>query len=1140
MRKRVVWLTGALLIGWIISGSSQAQQITNLIANRNPGFESGLQTPWGINAGGVTTGAVVKECVGATVPEGPIEGNYCLYLKVSGPSSPNWWNTSFSLTYPAPFEKGKKYTLALWVKSKSGTAQVNFKPEHGADPYTGYGETQITATEKWAEYHVTTPVFADNVTPASLTFHIGFKAQEFWVDDCKFYEGDYVPTIPKNRMGAYSPTPDNKGVDIPRDPTLSWKAGPSAATHNVYLGTSFDDVNTADLSKAVSKGQTETSFKPGTALEYGKTYYWRVDEVNAAPSNTVFKGDVWSFTVEPYAYPITSVTATASSSDKTTTGPANTINGSGLTGDLHSTSNSTMWASSMTGPTPAWIQYQFNKAYKLQELWVWNHNTEMEPILGIGFKDVTIEYSLDGKTWTLLKDTPFAQATALPDYAHNTTVDFGGVVAQYVRLTAKSNYSMVGLKQYGLSEVRFFYIPTEARAPQPPVYTENVGLGATLDWRPGRDVTSHTVVFGTDKAAVAAGTATSKSVTEHGFTPGALDFGTTYYWKVDEVGTVTYPGSIWSFTTQEYATVEDFEKYTDKAGEEVFTAWADGMTNSNGSIVGLYPNAVGGTFCEKTIIHGGKQSMPFEYNNIKTPFYSEAERTFDTTQDWTVSGANSLALWYRGYPAGFVDKGNNAFTVSSEGTDIWNASDQFRFIYKPLSGDGSITVNVESLVNTNAWAKAGVMIRETLEPNAKMAYAIVSFSSGVAFGQRANTGANAIDGAPTVGTVRAPQWVKLTRKGNTFTAQYSADGKTWLDFKTPALTGTIASPTITMAPNAYVGLCVTSHNAGVYTTAEFSNASTTGTVSGAWQNVSIGVTQWDNRAAPLYVTVTDKAGKSKTVVNANPAAVNASAWTQWQIALSDLAGVNLAAVKKLTIGVGDRANPKAPDAQQPSGLGAGKLYFDDIAFGKPILPVGLVAAYSLEGDVKDSSGNGHDGTVMGAVSYVDGPASKGKAMLFPGTPGNAVNLGTFNPSEKTGMLSVSLWAKWNGLSNQWQGLIGKRDTWAADQTMWQIEASQTTGALSFSRYGLTAGTAPALKVGEWAHIAVTFDKTTARFYVNGVQTGSGAFSFGPDREAALQFGQDSADGNAFNGVLDEVKLYDIVLTPAEVLALAGK
>jgi hypothetical protein len=339
---------------------------------------------------------------------------------------------------------------------------------------------------------------------------------------------------------------------------------------------------------------------------------------------------------------------------------------------------------------------------------------------------------------------------------------------------------------------------------------------------------------------------------------------------------------------------------------------------------------------------------------------------------------------------------------------------------------------------------------------------------------------------------------------------------------------------IIMASMAYVGLAVTSHNASAYSTAEFSNVVATGTVTGNWQEVSLGVTQWSNSPAPLYVRVEDKAGKKKTVTHPSAAATTASAWTEWRIALSDLSGVNLAAVKKVVLGVGDAASPK-PGA-------GGMLYVDDIQFGTPILPVGLVANYPFENEVKDVSGNGHDGTILGTVTYVDGPAGKGKAVLFPGTAGNAVSLGTFNPSEKTGMLSVSLWAKWNGLSTQWQGLIGKRNNWNATDTMWQIEANQTTGALSFSRYNITGGTAPALKVGEWTHIAVTFDKLTTRFYVNGVQTGTSAtWSFGPAVDASLNIGCDNAGGgNAFNGALDEVRLYDVALTPAEVLALAGK
>ncbi len=745
------------------------------------------------------------------------------------------------------------------------------------------------------------------------------------IDEVRIYDtaltaGELDKAMTGDTTSAGAPQPVTGATDVPRDVLLSWAAGEGAASHDVYLGTDATAVEQASRTDGhgvlASQGQSVTSYQPGTLLAFGQTYYWRVDEVNAPPSSAVHKGGVWSFTVEPYAYPITGVTATASSSEKTTTGATNTVNGSGLTNDLHSMSSDAMWVSSMTGPQPTWIQYQFNQTYKLYELWVWNHNTEFEPILGYGFKDVTIEYSTDGTNWTLLKDVQFAQAPAAAGYAHNTTVDLGGVMARSVRLTAKSNWSMMGLKQFGLAEVRFFYVPVEARAPQPAQNAEGVAVDSTLDWRPGRDATSHQVVFGTDKAAVADGTATSKTVTEHGFAPGALDFGTTYYWKVDEVGTTTYPGSIWSFTTQEFAVVEDFESYTDKEGSRIYESWVDGWTNGTGSVVG-YLQA---PFAETTIVHGGKQSMPLEYNNVKTPFYSETERTFDPLQNWTTNGADMLVLCFRGYPGAFVDKGNNAFTVSGGGTDIWNNGDQFRFVYKQLSGNGSLTLRVDSIANTDVWAKAGPMIRETLDDNARNAYIAVTPASGVSFQWRsalAGTSAN----SQTTGLV-TPYWVRLTRTGNVFKAERSADGKTW--------TQQGADTTVQMAANVYIGMAVTSHNANATTTAEISNVSATGTVTGQWQALAIGAAQRTNSPAPLYLVVEDKAGKKATVVIADPAATTVAAWTMCGIPLSNLAGVNLAAVKKLTIGVGDKANPKAG--------ATGMLYIDDIQFGKPILP----------------------------------------------------------------------------------------------------------------------------------------------------------------------------------------------------------
>jgi hypothetical protein len=134
--------------------------------------------------------------------------------------------------------------------------------------------------------------------------------------------------------------------------------------------------------------------------------------------------------------------------------------------------------------------------------------------------------------------------------------------------------------------------------------------------------------------------------------------------------------------------------------------------------------------------------------------------------------------------------------------------------------------------------------------------------------------------------------------------------------------------TIAMSGSIYIGLAVTSHNANAPTTVQFSDVSTTGGVTGSWEVEAIGVAQPANDAAPLYVAVQDSAGKSKVITHPDAAATTLAAWQQWRIPLSDLTGVKLTAVKKLMIGVGDRANPKQD--------GAGIVFIDDIGVGHPV------------------------------------------------------------------------------------------------------------------------------------------------------------------------------------------------------------
>jgi len=465
---------------------------------------------------------------------------------------------------------------------------------------------------------------------------------------------------------ATVPLPENGSTDVLRDVELSWRAGERAVSHDVYLGTVLDDVNEASAADPrgvlVSQGQTDTSYAAGI-LDFGQTYYWRVDEVNGAPDNTVFKGQLWSFEVEPFSLPVTNITATASSSHDEDMVPARTIDGSGLDElDLHSNEAKDMWLSGMGDPVPS-IQYEFDVPYKLHELWVWNSNQGIESFVGLGAKDVTIEISTNGTDWIQLEDVPpFAQAPGKMGYAHNTVIDLGGVVAQHVKLTINAGHGM--LPQYGLSEVRFFYIPTQPREPQPDNGATDVAVDTMLKWRAGREAASHQISLSTDPNVVAQGTE-AVDATDAQYNPGSLDLAATYYWNVVEVNEAetpsAYTGDTWSFSTQEFIVVDDFEGYNDDCARIFFT-WQDGLGhsgsegiegcnvapsngNGGGSIVGhaLAP------FAEQGIVHFGSQSMPLAYDDAFGP--SETTLALSPAQDWTQNGVKGLALWFAGDPA---------------------------------------------------------------------------------------------------------------------------------------------------------------------------------------------------------------------------------------------------------------------------------------------------------------------------------------------------------------------------------------------------------------------------------------------------------------------------------------------------------
>ncbi len=484
---------------------------------------------------------------------------------------------------------------------------------------------------------------------------LNIAGTKFFVDEIR------IGTTFQDVMGgdpakANDPRPAAEEADVPRDLVLGWTAGSDAGTHDIYLGTVFDDVNSATLADPrgvlVRQGHDANAYDPGR-LAFGTTYYWRIDEVSVAPDSTIFKGDVWSFTTEPVAYAVAgqSIKVTASSS-MPGQGPENTINGSGMTDDVHSTEMTHMWLTAAGDAGPAWIQYEFDKVLRLHEMRVWNHNGLMEPALGFGSREVKIEYSTDGSDFKVLGTThEFARASGNAGYASNTAVDLEGISARYVRFTILSNWGNV-LKQYGLSEVRFYSVPVLARGPSPASAKTDADVTSSLSWRAGREAATHTLYLSTDQQAVIDGTASATTVTSPAHTP-ALNLASTYYWRVDEVNEVETPsiwqGDLWSFSTREFVVVDDFESYTDDmdADKAIFQTWIDGYeVAANGSLVGYGTSP----FAERNIVHGGRQSMPFEYDNT-TATYSEAKRTFDNPQNWTEHGIQGLTLWFYGDPA---------------------------------------------------------------------------------------------------------------------------------------------------------------------------------------------------------------------------------------------------------------------------------------------------------------------------------------------------------------------------------------------------------------------------------------------------------------------------------------------------------
>ena len=723
-------------------------------------------------------------------------------------------------------------------------------------------------------------------------------------------------TVPSN--SAYNPNPNDgdKFID-PSKAVLSWDAGFGAKLHTMYFDKDFDIV--ANSTQGFRVGTT--TYNPGP-LETQTTYYWRVDESDGF---TTYTGDVWSFTTAK--------------------------EGGGIRGDYYKGMNFETYVLTRTDPR---IDFSWGTS---------------EPDPAVGTDQFSVRWSGEVEAAFTETYTFYARADdgvrlwvngiqLVNAWVNQSATEYSGTID----LVAGNTYSIV-MEMYentgdAVAELRWSspstpkqLVPQAALAPpvkanNPSPFNGSTGTKLTpiLRWDAGDYAASHELYFGTDANAVANATKTSpeykgtKTLGDESYDPGKLAWATSYYWRVDEVNSVNpdspWVGNLWSFTTGDFLVIDNFEDY-DSGENQIWYFWKDGLGygvqgsdpyyagNGTGAAVGDETTA---SYTEETIVHSGRQAMPLTYDNNKQGYakYSETELTLTAPRDWTEENVAELSIWFRGYPAStgsFVEAPAGTFTMTGSGTDIWYSADEFHYAFKSLTGVGTIQAQVLSVDNTDPWAKAGVMIRETLDLGSKFAAVYITAGNGCRFQARTDTDIDATSDTSVVTTeqtaITAPYWVKLERDvAGSLRGYYSTNGTNW--------TAMSWNPqNISMSSNIYIGLAVTAHNASAICEAKFSNVTTTGSVEAQWSHQDIGITS--NAAEPLYVAVSNATGNPAVVVNDDPTATQIDTWTEWVIPLSAFAdqGINLTNVDSIAIGLGTRGNMTI------SG-GSGKIFFDDI------------------------------------------------------------------------------------------------------------------------------------------------------------------------------------------------------------------
>jgi hypothetical protein len=262
------------------------------------------------------------------------------------------------------------------------------------------------------------------------------------------------------------------------------------------------------------------------------------------------------------------------------------------------------------------------------------------------------------------------------------------------------------------------------------------------------------------------------------------------------------------------------------------------ITVLEGATVNVSAPAVAGNSSEFVFVRWIDESG----NRITT----KRDHTFTLTEDKTLVAEyegppielpiewQNLAGWWSGdigTTGGSAIQSGDTYEITGGGHDIWGSFDGFHYMFKELTGNGSMTARVVSNgTGSNTWAKGGVMIRNELSPDSAHTMTVITGGAGggAAFHWRSSTSVPTISAHDPIPSVSPPYLVRIERWGDEFLGYLSADGTNWRQQG--------ATQIIDMNDTVYIGLCVTSHAAGSLRTYTFDNVSYEGLINDNLQN----------------------------------------------------------------------------------------------------------------------------------------------------------------------------------------------------------------------------------------------------------------------------------------------------------------